>query len=69
MRSSITVAGQLAMNYDDANRLTQITQGMATVTIGYDNANRWTSTPSTPTDRPRHRGAAERRRSTAARLT
>ena len=33
------------MNYtwDNANRLTQITQGSATVTIGYDNANRRTS--------------------------
>ena len=44
-RSSMTVAGQSAVNYtyDNANRLTQITQGTATVTIGYDNANRRTS--------------------------
>jgi YD repeat-containing protein len=33
------------VNYtdDDVNRLTQITPGAATVTIGYDNANRRTS--------------------------
>ena len=41
----MTVAGQPTVNYtyDDTNRLTQITQGAATVVIGYDNANRRTS--------------------------
>ncbi len=35
----MTVAAQSTVNYtyDNANRLTQITQGTATVTIGYDN--------------------------------
>ncbi|MEP6887141.1 MAG: hypothetical protein ABI945_02355 [Nitrospirales bacterium] len=44
-RTSMTVAGQLAINssYDNANRLTQITQGTSTVTIAYDNASRRTS--------------------------
>lgn len=44
-RSTMTVAGQSAVNYtyDNANRLTQIAQGTATVSIGYDDANRRTS--------------------------
>jgi YD repeat-containing protein len=39
------VAGQTAVNYtyDNANRLTTITQGTNTVTIGYDDADRRTS--------------------------
>jgi RHS repeat-associated protein len=38
----MTVAGQSAISYgyDDANRLTSITQGSATVTITYDNSDR-----------------------------
>ncbi len=41
----MTVSGQPTINYtyDDANRLTQITQGTDTVTIGYDDVNRRTS--------------------------
>ena len=41
----MTVAGQPTINYtyDNANRLTQITQGTSTVTFTYDNANRRTS--------------------------
>jgi RHS repeat-associated protein len=41
----MTVYGQSAVNYtwDNANRLTQIAQSSATVTLGYDSANRRTS--------------------------
>lgn len=41
----MTVTGQPPVNYtyDNANRLTQITQGIATVTIAYDAADRRTS--------------------------
>ena len=41
----MTVAGQPAVNYtyDNANRLTQISRGTATVSIAYNNANRRTS--------------------------
>jgi YD repeat-containing protein len=41
----MTVAGQPTINYtyDNANRLTQITQGSSTVAFTYDNANRRTS--------------------------
>jgi len=41
----MTVAGQSTVNYsyDNANRLTQITQGSSTVTYTYDNAGRRTS--------------------------
>ena len=44
-RTSMTVAGQPAVNYtyDNANRLTQIAQGTSTVTIAYDDADRRTS--------------------------
>jgi YD repeat-containing protein len=34
---------QTAYSYDNADRLTQITQGNSTVSFGYDNANRRTS--------------------------
>jgi RHS repeat-associated protein len=34
---------QVAYSYDNANRLTGITQGRSTVSFGYDNANRRTS--------------------------
>src|SRR5437867_4927630 len=38
----MTIAGQTAVSYsyDDAHRLTSITQGSATVSLTYDNANR-----------------------------
>jgi YD repeat-containing protein len=38
----MTVTGQPTVNYtyDNANRLTQITQGAATVILAYDNAGR-----------------------------
>jgi len=42
----MTVSGQasaVVYSYDNANRLTQITQGSSVVTFGYDNANRRTS--------------------------
>jgi RHS repeat-associated protein len=41
----MTVAGQPAVNYtfDNANRLTNITQGTSTVQFAYDNANRRTA--------------------------
>jgi RHS repeat-associated protein len=41
----MTVAGQTTVNYthDDADRLTQITQGSSTVTIAYDDIGRRTS--------------------------
>jgi YD repeat-containing protein len=41
----MTVAGQnqVVYGYDDANRLTTITQGSSVVTLGYDAANRRTS--------------------------
>ena len=41
-RVTMTVAGQPTVNYtyDNANRLTQITQGSNLVTIGYDDADR-----------------------------
>jgi YD repeat-containing protein len=41
----MTVAGQaqVVYGYDDANRLTTITQGSPVVTFGYDAANRRTS--------------------------
>ena len=44
-RTSMTVAGQTAVNftYDNANRLTQVQQGTATVTLAYDDADRRTS--------------------------
>jgi YD repeat-containing protein len=44
-RTSMTVAGQSAVNYTwyNANRLTQITQGSSTVGLVYDNANRRTT--------------------------
>jgi RHS repeat-associated protein len=44
-RTSMTVAGQTAVNYsyDNTNRLTQITQGSSTVTYTYDAAGRRTS--------------------------
>jgi YD repeat-containing protein len=44
-RSTMTVAGQpqISYSFDNANRLTQITQGSAIVSFGYDNANRRTS--------------------------
>jgi RHS repeat-associated protein len=44
-RTSMTVAGQLAVNYvyDDANRMTQITQGTSTVTFAYDDVDRRTN--------------------------
>jgi YD repeat-containing protein len=44
-RTTMTVAGQLTVNYlyDNANRLTQITQGSSTVTYTYDAAGRRTS--------------------------
>ena len=44
-RASLTVPGQAVVNYtfDNANRLTQITQGSTTVSFGYDNANRRTT--------------------------
>jgi len=44
-RTSMTVAGQTAVNYsyDNANRLTQITQGSSTVTYTHDAAGRRTS--------------------------
>ena len=44
-RTSMTVAGQTAVDYshDNANRLTQIAQGSSTVSFAYDNANRRTS--------------------------
>ena len=44
-RTSMTVAGQSAVNYtwDNANRLTQIGQGSSTVGFAYDNANRRTT--------------------------
>ena len=44
-RTSMTVAGQTAVNYtyDNANRLTQIQQGTNTTTITYDAAGRRTS--------------------------
>jgi len=37
----LTVPGQAVANYtfDNANRLTQITQGSTTVSFGYDNGN------------------------------
>ena len=40
----MTVAGQppVSYSYDNANRLTQITQGASTVSFTYDNANRRT---------------------------
>jgi RHS repeat-associated protein len=44
-RSSMTVAGQTGVSYtyDNANRLTQISQGTSNAGIAYDNANRRTS--------------------------
>jgi RHS repeat-associated protein len=44
-RTSIAVSGQTAFNYtfDNANRLTQISQGSANVSFGYDNDSRRTS--------------------------
>lgn len=44
-RSSMTVAGPPVMNYtyDNANRLTHITQDTSTVTMAYDNVGRRTS--------------------------
>lgn len=44
-RTSMTVAGQAAVNYtyDNADRLTTITQGTPTVTLAYDDADRRTS--------------------------
>src|SRR5262249_38926133 len=41
-RTSMTVSGQpqVTYNYDNADRLTQITQGASTVGFSYDNANR-----------------------------
>ncbi|MCC6141996.1 MAG: hypothetical protein IT389_15430 [Nitrospira sp.] len=38
----MTLAGQAAVayGYDNANRLTTITQGSSSVTIGYDDADR-----------------------------
>ena len=41
----MTVPGQSVVNYtfDNANRLTQITQGSTTVSFSYDNANRPTT--------------------------
>ena len=41
-RASMTVAGQpqVTYSYDNANRLTQIAQGMSTVGFSYDTANR-----------------------------
>ena len=45
-RSTMTVSGQpspVVYFYDNANRLTQITQGTSVVQFGYDNANRRTS--------------------------
>jgi YD repeat-containing protein len=44
-QTRMTVAGQpdAICTYDDANRLTQITQGTSTVMIGYDAASRRTS--------------------------
>ena len=44
-RQSMTVVGQPTVSYgwDNANRLTGITQGTSSVVIGYDNANRRTS--------------------------
>jgi RHS repeat-associated protein len=44
-RTSMTVAGQTALNYtyDNANRLTTIIQGTPTVTLAYDDADRRTS--------------------------
>jgi len=44
-RTSMTVAGQTAVSYawDNANRLTGITQGTASVSFAYDTANRKTT--------------------------
>jgi RHS repeat-associated protein len=44
-RTSMSVSGQTAVNYtfDNANRLTQISQGSANVSFGYDNDSRRTS--------------------------
>jgi len=44
-RTSMTVAGESAVNYtwDNANRLTNITQGSSSVGLAYDNANRRTT--------------------------
>jgi len=44
-RTQMTVAGQSAVSYgyDNANRLTSITQGSSSVSIAYDNANRRTT--------------------------
>ena len=43
-RTSMSVSGQTTVTYgfDNANRLTQITQGSANVSFGYDNDSRRT---------------------------
>lgn len=44
-RTSMTIGGQSTVNYsyDNANRLTEITQGLSTVTYTYDAAAQRTS--------------------------